>query len=226
MSCEALILMPAYNEEANIGSTLSKIPNSIHVLVINDGSTDKTKDICKGKNITVINHSINRGYEQALQSGVEFFLKSEYSRFVVVDADGEIEPVDAILILEKISESVPIICGYRKNHSGRISEKIVRKIARRFFGVSDLYCGCKGFHRSIISGHNAKAVCASIFIEFVLQKSRSVCVVNMPVGGSVRIGQSRFGSGFFTNMKLLLNFFLVVIKTFYPVINLWRVKYE
>ena len=47
----SLIIIPAYNEELNISKTLLQIPESIDVLVVNDGSTDETVNLCKGSNI-------------------------------------------------------------------------------------------------------------------------------------------------------------------------------
>ena len=44
----SLIVIPAYNEELNISKTLSQIPESIDVVVVNDGSTDKTVNLCQG----------------------------------------------------------------------------------------------------------------------------------------------------------------------------------
>ena len=212
----SLILVPAYNEELNIVNTLSEIPGSIDVLVINDGSTDKTEKICKVSNVSVISHKYNMGYEAALVTGVEYFLRSSYDKFVVIDADGEIDPKDAAAILQELNIVKPMICGYRKTNKGRFVEKIIGKIAHSLFGIMDIYCGCKGFHRSILLPHDAKEICSGIFTEFALARSRVIKVVNMPVAGNPRTGRSKFGSGLFTNVRLCISFMIGVFKAFWP----------
>ena len=211
----SLILVPAYNEELNIVNTLSEIPNSIDVLVINDGSTDKTEVLCEGRSVSVISHKHNMGYEAALVTGVEYFMRSSYDKFVVIDADGEINPKDAAAILEELNVSKPMICGYRKTNKGRLVEKIIGKISQNLFGIKDIYCGCKGFHRSILIHYDAREICRGIFTEFALARSRAIKVVNMPVAGIRRTGRSKFGSGLFINIRLFNSFIIGVFKAFW-----------
>ena len=211
----SLIIIPAYNEELNISKTLLQIPESIDVLVVNDGSTDETVNLCKGSNIKVVNHQYNRGYESALETGVNYFLKSNYDKFVVIDADGEIDPKDATQILKSLNSVNPIICGYRKAYRGRLIERVISKISNLLFDIKDIYCGCKGFHISVIKHYSPSEISRGIFTEFVLKKSRKIKVVNMPVAGIVREGQSKFGSGFLTSFKLFINFMIGVIKALF-----------
>lgn len=65
---KALMIIPAYNEELNIKNTVNKIvnynkksKNKIDYIIINDGSTDKTREICKKNNYNVINLINNLG---------------------------------------------------------------------------------------------------------------------------------------------------------------------
>lgn len=211
----SLIVIPAYNEELSISKTLSQIPGSIDIVVVNDGSTDKTVNLCQGSNVNVVSHKYNRGYVSALETGVNYFLKSTYDKFVVIDADGEINPKDAIHILNNLNSFTPIICGYRKAYRGRLIERVIRKFSYLLFDIEDIYCGCKGFHKSVVQYYSASEISRGIFTEFVLKKSRKIKVVNMPVAGVARKGQSKFGSGLSINFKLFINFVIGVFKAFF-----------
>jgi len=98
---ELTIIIPAYNEESGILDTLSKLKpfaekNNWKVIVVNDGSTDKTKDILNANSfVKVITHKVNRGYGASLKSGL-----SEASTELVAfyDADGQHRPEE----LEKL----------------------------------------------------------------------------------------------------------------------------
>ena len=207
---DCLILIPAFNEEANIGLVLAKIPSHIDVVVINDGSTDATVHACQAANVNVVSHFKNMGYEAALVTGVEYFLKKGYARFAVLDADGEIHATDAIQILLNVSEKQPIVCGYRQSGIGRVSEKFVGYFSDVLFGIKDVYCGCKAFHLSVVSSHGPKSLCEGIFIKCVLTEAKKIRIVNMPVGGTKRVGRSKFGDGLAVNSKIIFNFIKIL----------------
>lgn len=208
---DLLVIIPAFNEQDCIGEVLSQIPNSVDVVVVNDGSSDNTKDICLLYEARVLSHQVNKGYEEALITGVRFFMASSYTQFVVIDADGEIDVANALMLLRAVSKEKPVFCGYRTSYKGRFAERVVGRITNQFFGIKDLYCGCKGFHRSIVSSHTPKEVCSGIFTKFVLKKSLVSTVVNIPIGGTVRQGKSKFGSGFMINLRLISNFLGIVM---------------
>lgn len=206
-----LAIVPAFNEQAFIGKVLSQIPDCVDVVVVNDGSSDNTEEICLLHDVIVLSHETNEGYQQALVTGIGFFIASSYTQFVVIDADGEIDVSNAIAMLREISKEKPIVCGCRTTHKGRIAERIVGQISDHFFGIKDLYCGCKGFHRSIIVEHSPEQICEGNFTKFVLKKSFVADIVNFPVGGTPRQGPSRFGSGIKVNLRLFINFLINMI---------------
>ena len=72
---ELLIIIPALNEEKTIKKIIQKTKIFGDVLVVNDGSIDETKKIAKKNGVMVISHKINLGYDQAINSGLEFFVK-------------------------------------------------------------------------------------------------------------------------------------------------------
>jgi len=85
------ILIPAYNEEGAITETVEIIKKQavhfkdLEIVVINDGSKDRTGEIARGLDVTLIEHPVNRGYGAALKTGLQH-AKFEY--ILIADADG------------------------------------------------------------------------------------------------------------------------------------------
>lgn len=90
------IVMPAFNEQMNIGKTLTLIPKNIsdklEVIVIDDGSTDNTVEIASKYDTIIIRHRINEGNGAAIQTGLEFCREKKYDIVIIIDADGQHEP--------------------------------------------------------------------------------------------------------------------------------------
>lgn len=100
------IVIPAYNEETNIGRVISGLFSHgfKNIIVVDDGSADKTFEIAKSFSIFVLHHEINRGQGAALQTGDEFAILKGADIVVHFDADGQFNPVDitgAVAELEK-----------------------------------------------------------------------------------------------------------------------------
>lgn len=92
---KVLMIIPAYNEELNIENTVKKIikynkesTNKIDYVIINDGSTDGTKQICEKNNYNVINLIYNLGIGGAVQTGYKYALENNYDVAMQFDGDG------------------------------------------------------------------------------------------------------------------------------------------
>ena len=87
----ASILIPAFNEEGAIAQTVETIRRhaacfeQFEIVVINDGSTDRTGEIARTLPVTLVEHEVNEGYGAALKTGL---LRAQYDYIVIADADG------------------------------------------------------------------------------------------------------------------------------------------
>jgi len=93
---DTLLIIPVLNEEHNIGRVLESLrlkAGAVDIVVINDGSNDKTSEIVESKGIFIINHVFNMGIGASFQTGCCFALKNGYDYIVRIDGDGQHDPV-------------------------------------------------------------------------------------------------------------------------------------
>lgn len=89
---KVLIIIPAYNEAENIEIVVDNIINNFpqyDYIVINDGSKDNTRDICKKRGYQYLNLSINLGIGGAVQTGYRYAKDKDYDVAVQIDGDGQ-----------------------------------------------------------------------------------------------------------------------------------------
>ena len=105
MPDDIYIVVPAYNEEEVIESTISGLLASFsNIVVVNDGSTDNTRAIIEGMDVTSINHLINIGQGAALQTAIKYALDQGAEIIVSFDADGQHQVSDAVAMIERIQQ--------------------------------------------------------------------------------------------------------------------------
>lgn len=102
-----LIMIPAYNEEKNIGELLDKlkkpeIADIADVLVMDDASKDRTRSIVLGKQLEVVTHVFNLGYGSGLQVGYKYAVRNNYEYVIQMDADGQHDVSNVMRIYEKL----------------------------------------------------------------------------------------------------------------------------
>ncbi len=106
---DLLIIIPAYNEEQNIGKlldTLEQPPYSeiADVLVINDASQDRTNAVVKRRHEPLVTHVFNLGYGSALQLGFKYAVRRNYRYVIQMDADGQHDPSNVVPIYEALQK--------------------------------------------------------------------------------------------------------------------------
>jgi glycosyltransferase involved in cell wall biosynthesis len=85
-------IVPAYNEAEAIGDVIARVRKHIPVLVIDDGSSDKTAQVAEQGGADVYRQSPNQGKGAALRAGFDIALKHGYQAVLTLDADGQHDP--------------------------------------------------------------------------------------------------------------------------------------
>lgn len=92
MEKRVLAVIPAYNEEANIVSTVEDLKTNapgVDYVVVNDGSKDATAAICREKGYNLLSLPVNTGLAGAFQTGMKYAERHNYDYAIQFDADGQ-----------------------------------------------------------------------------------------------------------------------------------------
>lgn len=117
MEKKCLIIIPAYNEAENIEKVVDNIiqnyPEHDYV-VVNDGSTDATRKICKERGYNLLDLPANVGLAGAIKSGIKYANYYQYEYVVQIDGDGQHDPVYIKDMLRVMNEkNADIVIGSR-----------------------------------------------------------------------------------------------------------------
>jgi len=160
-----LALVPAFNEEGNIGSVVAGIRAAapgFDVLVVDDGSGDRTAGEARDAGAKVLCHPFNLGYGAALQTGYKFAARSGYDVLVQLDADGQHDPGYVPIMAERVLGGDVDACvgsrflegqGYIPPFSRRVGMVLFGYIASLATGrrVTDPTSGYQALSRRVFS---------------------------------------------------------------------------
>jgi glycosyltransferase involved in cell wall biosynthesis len=152
------VIVPLYNEEGNavelhqkIVAACSLLGKSFEVIFIDDGSTDKTNEICRALSpLKLITFRKNFGQTAAFDAGIK---NSSGEIIITMDGDLQNDPEDMKLLLEKMSEGFDIVSGWRKNRQDPFMKNLssrMANVARKFLiddGIHDSGCSLKAYRR-------------------------------------------------------------------------------
>lgn len=156
MKHDLSIIIPAYNEEKAIVNVIRKVKSisqDFEIIVVDDGSTDKTGLIATQEGARVISHPYNKGNGAAVKTGIR---EATANKIMVIDADGQHNP-DDILLLKQYIDIYDLVVGVRtKDTKGSFSRNIgnwcLKKVASYLVGVKipDLTSGFRVFKKDKI----------------------------------------------------------------------------
>lgn len=165
------IIIPIYNEEKTLKEVISKTQeifnqdkkNTYEIILVNDGSTDKTLEILaniKNPNIKVLTHSTNYGKGKALQTGIE---KATGEYIAIQDADLEYDPKNLFELVSFAINKNVVVYGIRDGKSGYFSNRIGNKILSLSCNIlfssnmSDIYTCYKVAPRELLQSLELKS---------------------------------------------------------------------
>jgi len=219
------VILPAYNEAKIIGQVIKQLKQDIKnlkvnkkIIVVNDGSSDKTAAISKKCGALVLTHKINRGYGAALQTGIEYARRHDIDYAITFDSDGQHDSQDILKVLQALKKGSNIVVGSRflnKENKIPFIRKIILKFANfvtfLFFGiwVSDTQSGFRGFNRQAIEKINLSTNNMEVSSEFYAEvKKNKLSFTEIPI--KVRYTQYSLSKG-----QHNLNSFNVMLKLIY-----------
>jgi len=211
------IVVPVYNEEEAIGKVIEDIKKTMRkarwkheIIVVDDGSTDKTAKIAKKKNLKLIQHPYNKGYGAAIKTGIR---KARGEFVLIIDGDGTYPPQE-ILKLLKHANKYDMVVGARIGKkvnipiSRRPAKFILANLANYLSGVRipDLNSGLRIFKKEVALQFfkvlpSKFSFTSTITLSFL---SSDYLVKYVPIDYHKRKGKSKIKASNFFDFSLLI----------------------
>lgn len=196
-------VLPALNESRSISQVVASVRKFADVIVVDDGSTDNTGELASVAGAHVVTHSCNRGYDNALESGLLWAAARGYRYAVTFDADGQHNAATILLFARELETGGDVVLGVR-DRTQRWGERLFSLIGRALWDIRDPLCGMKGYRLDLLRGVGRINTYSSVGTEFCIRAARSGYVIRQVcVSTSQRLGRSRFGVGFRANLRIL-----------------------
>jgi len=154
-------VIPAYAEEKHIGDVVRRTRDKIdNVLVVDDGSNDKTAERAREAGAEVIVHPQNRGKGESIKTGLRHWLDRQLEWIFILDADGQHRPeeIERFVSAAGSASKPKLILGNRMNDVS--SMPFVRRAVNRYMSkkisrvcrqdIPDTQCGFRMLHRQLI----------------------------------------------------------------------------
>ncbi len=155
---KVVVTIPAYNEEETIGDIIEGCKNyASEILVIDDGSVDKTREIAQLAGVKLIIHKMNRGLSETIQDGFRAALNVGADIIINIDADGQYLPEEIPKLISPIvRDEADFVLGSRfaghieemswiKRFGNRLFTRVVRTLTNT--EISDGQTGFRAFNR-------------------------------------------------------------------------------
>ena len=159
----ALVLIPAYNEEAALPRTLDDLRASglaVDVLVVDDGSSDSTSEIARKGHAEIVRLPFNLGVGAAVRVGLRWAQDHGYQRVVVFDADGQHDAASIATLFDALDHADVVVGSrfgegappYEVSRLRRAAMRSLARTVRRLTGrpLTDVTSGLRAFDRPAI----------------------------------------------------------------------------
>lgn len=152
-------LIPAYYEEKKISDVVHRIKDQLdYVLVVDDGSSDRTALQAREAGAEVIQHQINQGKGAAIKTGLKELISRSFLYVLIVDGDGQHLPEEIGRFIEEVNRcKAGLVVGNRMSDVKTMP--MVRRLTNRFMSwqisrlcgqqIPDTQCGFRMIHRDL-----------------------------------------------------------------------------
>jgi glycosyltransferase involved in cell wall biosynthesis len=226
------IVIPAYNEEANIVGAVEEVSEvaqtlnrDYEIILVNDGSRDRTGEIARTElapripNFKLVEHFPNRGYGGALKAG---FAAATKDLIAFTASDKQFKFSEITLLLDKLTPDMTLVSGWRvqrqDNFIRRMNGRGWNTVVLILFGrtIHDIDCGFKVFRRSVLKQIHIESNGAMIDTEMLAEmRARGFKMTDVPVTHLPRTAGSPTGA----NLKVIFRAFRDLFKFR---LRLWR----
>jgi len=206
--CKLVIQIPCYNEEGSLAVTLNDLPKNIpgvsdiDVLIINDGSTDKTAEVAaKNGVIHMINFRKRKGLAVAFAAGIDKALEMGADIIVNTDADNQYRGSDIERLIRPILEKkADLVIGNRKieeiKHFSFIKKKLQRfgsRIVRYLSGIEipDATTGFRAYNKDAAIKLNVISEFTYTLETIIAAGNKDIAVENIDISTNPELRRSR-----------------------------------
>ncbi len=208
------VFFPCFNEEKNIKSVVAQalqvlpdLAEQLEVIVVNDGSQDKTQQVAEQlahqhQSVRVVNHSRNRGYGVSIRTGLA---ACQHDWIFYTDGDGQFD-------IEELAEFIPftqdyaLILGYRRQRAEGLKRKLFTRLYKLYIdclfsvNVRDIDCAFKLLQADLLQDLSLFSNGAFISAEMLYKlKKQAVQFKELPVNHY----QRRFGQATGASLKVI-----------------------
>ena len=201
------IVIPAFNEEPTIAQVVKSVKVYGLVIVVNDASNDRTFKLAVAAGAILVSHKINKGYDEAINSGFKKALELGCDAVITFDADGQHSAKMIPIYIDHLNHGVDLVLGVRPR-TQRFSELLFGLYTKFYFNWRDPLCGMKGYSMKIYKNLGHFDSFSSIGTElafFGLCNKYNFKEVDIPE--RVRIDLPRFSTLFNSNILILFSLF-------------------
>ena len=220
-----LTAIPVYNEEAHLEAVLTEVLRfADHILVVDDGSTDRTPELLKNfPSVRVIRHTVNRGYGAGLDSAFRYTVSEGFDGLVTIDCDGQHEPSRIPEIAAKLADA-DVVSGSRylevfdpsqipPIERRRINIEVTRWLNECLgLNLTDAFCGFKAYRASALAKLEVTdfgyAMPLPIWVQMV-QHNMTVIEVPVPL---IYLDENRAFGGALDDATYRLNHYRAVFR--------------
>ena len=206
-------VIPACNEENNITNIIKKTKEYVdEVIVIDDGSKDKTKEFAEKADAIVLRHLVNLGKGAALKTGCDFAIKKGAKFVIALDADAQHNPDDIPRFIEKLRK-YDMVFGYRKTSRKmplvlHFGNWFISTIVNILYGIklNDTQCGFRAFSKEAYGKIRWSAADYSMESEMISRAGKQrLKYVQIPIK---TVYSDRYkGTTIIDGIKIVLNMF-------------------
>lgn len=208
---EVWVVIAAYNEEKHIRSVVKKTKKYLsNIVVVDDGSKDKTYEAAKAPGVTVLKHIVNLGKGGAMKTGCEYAFSQGAKATIMIDADGQHEPSEIPRFLKQL-EKHAIVFGYRKQKKSmplvfRFGNGFLNLTIKVLYGMDlkDTQCGYRAFTKKAYKTIRWRSTGYSVESEMIANAgSAKLSYVEIPI--QTIYGDKYKGTNVLDGIKIALN---------------------